>query len=57
VGLCHNNNISINGYLIAKMMQDELINRVVIAADIRKYRFVHKEGLIIDDLRAERKTD
>lgn len=42
--LCHNNNISINDYLIAKMMQDESINKVVIAADIRKYLSIYKEG-------------
>jgi NRPS condensation-like uncharacterized protein len=42
--LCHNNNISLNDYLIAKMMQDESINKVIIAADIRKYLHIYKEG-------------
>lgn len=42
--LCHNNNITINDYLIAKMMLDESINKVVIAADVRKYLSNYKEG-------------
>ncbi len=44
IELCHNNNISLNDYLIAKMMQDLSINKVVIAADIRKYLSIYKEG-------------
>lgn len=44
VELCHCNNISLNDYLVAKMMMDESINKVVIAADIRKYLSIYKEG-------------
>ena len=44
VDLCHNNDISLNDYLIAKMMQDESIKKVIIAADIRKYFANYKEG-------------
>ncbi|HPR97239.1 MAG TPA: hypothetical protein PK466_12990 [Thermotogota bacterium] len=42
--LCHNNDISINDYLVAKMMLDESIDKVVIAADVRKYLPNYKEG-------------
>ncbi len=42
--ICHNNNISINDYLIAKMMQDEAIKKVIIGADIRKYFTNYREG-------------
>jgi hypothetical protein len=42
--LCHNNNISINDYLIAKMMLEESIHKVVIAADVRKYLSNYIEG-------------
>lgn len=41
--LCHEKEISINDYLIAKMMIDEHTNKVLIAADIRKYVTVYKE--------------
>lgn len=34
---CHEENISLNDYLVAKMMCDENTNRVVVAVDIRKY--------------------
>lgn len=42
--VCHKNDISINDYLIAKMMMDECTNKVVIAADIRKHLSMYKEG-------------
>lgn len=42
--LCHENEVSMNDYLIAKMMMDEHTNRVTIAADVRKYVTVYKEG-------------
>ena len=44
VDLCHNNDISLNDYLIAKMMQDQSIKKVIIAADIRKYFANYREG-------------
>ena len=44
VDLCHNNGITLNDYLIAKMMQDESIKKVIIAADIRKYLANYREG-------------
>lgn len=43
IDLCHEKEISINDYLIAKMMIDEHTNKVLIAADIRKYVTVYKE--------------
>lgn len=35
--VCHENKISLNDFLLAEMMINEKISRVVIAADIRKY--------------------
>lgn len=42
--LCHENQVSMNDYLIAKMMLEEHTNKVLIAADIRKYLPVYQEG-------------
>ena len=35
--LCRQNQISVNDYLVAKLMKEEAVHKVVIAADIRKY--------------------
>lgn len=42
--LCHENGISINDYLVAKMMREESTNKVVIAADIRDSIKKYKTG-------------
>lgn len=42
--LCHSNSISLNDYLIARMMLEESTNKVIIAADIRKYLPIYQAG-------------
>lgn len=42
--LCHSNSISLNDYLIARMMLEESTNKVIIAADIRKYLRIYQAG-------------
>ena len=44
--LCRGNGVSINDYLIAKMMIDEGVNKVVIASDIRNKIKNYKEGAL-----------
>ncbi len=42
--LCHENQVSVNDYLIADMMLENHTNKVLIAADIRKYVSVYQKG-------------
>ena len=44
LGLCRENGVSLNDYLVAKMMIDEKTNKVVIASDIRNKIKNYKEG-------------
>lgn len=44
ISMCHDNAISVNDYLIAKMMQEEDTNKVVIAADIRSCLSAFEKG-------------
>lgn len=44
--ICHEEGISINDYLVAEMMQNEHTNKVVIAADIRKYLNFYQENAL-----------
>ncbi len=46
LGLCRENEVSVNDYLVAKMMIDEGVNKVVIASDIRKQIKNYKEGAL-----------
>ena len=41
---CHENQVSMNDYLIADMMLENHTNKVLIAADIRKYVSVYQKG-------------
>ena len=42
--LCKQHNITVNDWLIAKMMLEENTNKVVIAADIRNQTKCYKQG-------------
>lgn len=44
--LCHENQVSVNDYLIANMMLESHTDKVLIAADIRKYVSVYQKGSI-----------
>ena len=44
LGLCRENGVSLNDYLVAKMMVDEGTDKVVIASDIRNKIKNYKEG-------------
>ena len=46
LGLCRENGVSLNDYLIAKMMTEEGTDKVVIASDIRKKIKNYKEGAL-----------
>ncbi|MCR4787192.1 MAG: hypothetical protein K5888_01265 [Lachnospiraceae bacterium] len=46
LGLCRENGVSLNDYLIAKMMIDEGTDKVVIASDIRNKIKNYKEGAL-----------
>ena len=46
LGLCRKNGVSLNDYLVARMMIDEGTNKVVIASDIRKKIKNYKEGAL-----------
>ena len=46
LGLCRENGVSLNDYLIAKMMIDEGTDKVVIAADIRNKIKNYKKGAL-----------
>ena len=44
LGLCRDNGVSLNDYLVAKMMIEERTDKLVIASDIRKKIKNYKEG-------------
>ncbi len=46
LGLCRENGVSLNDYLVAKMMIDEGTNKVVIASDIRDKIKNYKKGAL-----------
>ena len=46
LGLCRENGVSLNDYLVAKMMIDESADKVVIASDIRNKIRNYKEGAL-----------
>lgn len=46
LALCRKNKISLNDYIVAEMMCREQINKIVIAADIRKYLNCYQEGAL-----------
>ena len=46
LGLCRENGVSLNDYLVAKMMIDECTNKVVIASDIRNKIKNYRKGAL-----------
>ena len=46
LGLCRENGVSLNDYLVARMMIEESVNKVVIASDIRNKIKNYKEGAL-----------
>jgi len=46
LGLCRENGVSVNDYLVAKMMLDEGTDKVIIASDIRNKIKNHKNGAL-----------
>lgn len=44
IEICKENDISVNDYLIAKMMKEESVNKVIIASDIRGKIQCYRKG-------------